>query len=114
MGAHIQRLVTAMAIGIEVLAALIIAAGAIEAVFGVVQSFARRPPAAGARKQVWLHFSMWLLLGLEFELAADIIDTAISPNWSDIGQLAAIVAIRTTLNFFLGRDLDTFREAAPR
>jgi hypothetical protein len=45
---------------------------------------------------------------LEFALGADIVRTAIAPTWDDIGQLAAIAAIRTFLNFFLERDLDAF------
>jgi Protein of unknown function (DUF1622) len=49
---------------------------------------------------------MWLLLGLEFELAADIIGSVISPTWKDIGELGAIAVIRTFLNYFLEKDLD--------
>ena len=55
-----------------------------------------------------MRFGAWLLLGLEFALAADIIRTAISPTWSDIGQLAAIGLIRTFLNYFLEQDLDQY------
>jgi uncharacterized membrane protein len=47
-------------------------------------------------------FGVWLLLSLEFELAADIIRSVVSPTWRDIGELAAIAAIRTFLNYFLG------------
>jgi hypothetical protein len=46
-----------------------------------------------------------LSLGLEFLLAADILRTSVSPTWEEIGQLAAIVGIRTALNFFLGREV---------
>lgn len=46
-----------------------------------------------------------LSLGLEFLIGADILRTAISPTWQDIGLLAAIVGIRTVLNFFLTREL---------
>jgi uncharacterized membrane protein len=49
---------------------------------------------------------MWLLLGLEFELAADIIGSVISPTWKDIGELGAIAVIRTFLNYFLEKDLE--------
>jgi uncharacterized membrane protein len=49
---------------------------------------------------------MWLLLGLEFALAADIIASVISPTWEDIGQLGAIAVIRTFLNYFLEQDLE--------
>jgi uncharacterized membrane protein len=46
-----------------------------------------------------------LSLGLEFLIGADILRTAISPTWQDIGQLGAIVGIRTVLNFFLIKEL---------
>ena len=54
---------------------------------------------------------MWLLLGLEFELAADIVETVISPSWADIGQLGAIAATRTFLNYFLEKDLEHAAES---
>ncbi len=62
------------------------------------------------KKEVWLHFAAWLVLGLEFELAADVLRTAITPSWNDIGQLAAIAVIRTFLNYFLGKDIEKFGE----
>jgi uncharacterized membrane protein len=48
-----------------------------------------------------------LSLALEFQLAADIVGTAISPDWDQIGKLAAVAAIRTFLNYFLQRELAT-------
>ena len=42
-----------------------------------------------------------LSLGLEFLIGADILKSAVSPSWQDLGQLAAIVAIRSAINFFL-------------
>ncbi|MFC7735153.1 DUF1622 domain-containing protein [Roseomonas sp. GCM10028921] len=59
---------------------------------------------------MWLRLGRWLALALEFELGADILRTAIAPTWSEIGQLAAIAAVRTALNFFLQREID----GAPR
>jgi len=46
-----------------------------------------------------------LVLALEFELAADILRTAITPTWNEIGQLTAIALIRTFLNYFLSKDV---------
>lgn len=46
-----------------------------------------------------------LALALEFLLAADVLRTAVAPNWDDIGKLAAIAAVRTILNYFLEREL---------
>ena len=47
----------------------------------------------------------YLVLALEFQLAADVLETAIAPEWTKIGQLAAIATIRTALNYFLTREL---------
>ena len=59
---------------------------------------------------IWLRFGVWLLLGLEFELAADIVRTAISPSWNEIDQLGAIALIRTFLNYFLESDVEHYGE----
>jgi uncharacterized membrane protein len=84
-------------------AALLIAIGAAEAFAMSLLRF--RSPTA-QKMQIWMHFATWLLLGLEFELAADVIRTAIAPTWSDIGQLASIAAIRTFLSYFLDKDIE--------
>jgi uncharacterized membrane protein len=42
---------------------------------------------------------------LEFQLAADILKTAVAPTWDDVGKVAAIIALRTSLNFFLAREI---------
>src|SRR5271154_852987 len=88
---------------VEGAAALLIAVGAAEA-FAMSLWHLRAPTAQ--KMQIWMHFATWLLLGLEFELAADVIRTAIAPTWSDIGQLAAIAGIRTFLSFFLDKDIE--------
>jgi uncharacterized membrane protein len=47
-----------------------------------------------------------LALALEFQLGADILATAVSPDWEQIGKLGAIAVIRTGLNYFLTREMD--------
>lgn len=101
-----------IALGVEAAATLIITFGALEALHGSVHVIARGLTEPGERKQVWTRFAGWLLLGLEFELAADIVRTAISPSWNDIGQLAAIGVIRTFLNYFLEKDIGESKHAA--
>ncbi|WSZ37841.1 DUF1622 domain-containing protein [Streptomyces sp. NBC_00868] len=56
--------------------------------------------------QIRLNLSRFIALGLEFQLAADVLRTAVSPTFADIGQLAAIAAIRTALNYFLAKEMD--------
>jgi uncharacterized membrane protein len=101
-----SRAVSNIALLIEVASALIIAAGSVEALYRTALSLVNRRSTLYHKKTIWTRYAMWLLLGLEFELAADIIRSAIAPTWSDIGQLGAIAAIRTFLNYFLERDIE--------
>jgi uncharacterized membrane protein len=101
------------ALAIKAVAVLVVTWGSIEAGAGCLALVARRQTGHGARKAVWRRFGIWLVLGLEFELAADIVETVVSPDWMDIAQLGAIAVIRTFLNYFLEKDLETLtREAA--
>ena len=52
-----------------------------------------------------LTLARYLALALELQLGADILSTAVSPSWDQIGKLAAIAIIRTALNYFLLREL---------
>lgn len=91
---------------VEGAAVLIVVFGAAEAFARLVWTVWARTATHRQRKEIWRRFGVWLLLGLEFELAADIIGSVISPTWEDIGELAAIAAIRTFLNYFLEKDLE--------
>ncbi len=89
-----------VALGVEA-AALLIVVGAVEALVHVLSPAFAKQTSPGIRKEAWVRFAVWLLLGLEFELAADIIRTAISPMWTDIGQLGAIATITHRAELFL-------------
>ena len=67
---------------------------------------ASRPDEPDRKEDVRLRLGRWLAVALEFELAADILRTAVAPTWTEIGQLAAIVVLRTVLNFFLQQEID--------
>jgi uncharacterized membrane protein len=96
---------------IESIAVLVVAFGAAEAFVGLIRLAGNPASGHGVRKAIWRRFGTWLLLGLEFALAADIIISVVSPTWQDIGQLAAIAAIRTFLNYFLEHDLENAAHA---
>jgi uncharacterized membrane protein len=98
---------------VEGIAVLIIAYGAAEAFFHVFKSALLGATPSGWRKEIFVRLGTWLLLGLQFALAADIVRTVIAPTWNDIGQLAAIALIRTFLNHFLERDLEEAGSAPP-
>jgi uncharacterized membrane protein len=103
------ELAAATALAVEATAVIIVAYGAIEAIaYAIGPLVGAMPREAGWRKDTFVRFGMWLLLGLQFALAADIVRSVIAPSWNDIGQLAAIAVIRTFLNHFLERDIEEF------
>ncbi len=94
---------------IDLMALLIIVAGTIEAFFsGAVVLVTSR--AGHERRDVWLRYGRWLVAGLTFQLAADIIETSITTDWESVGRVGAVAVIRTFLNYFLERDLEDVRE----
>ena len=99
-----------VALGAELIATLLIAIGGIGALVRVIGLIVQRQAHVRTIKDVWLRLAGWILLALEFTLAADIVRTSISPTWEDLGKLAAIAAIRTVLSIFLERDLSTFEK----
>ena len=58
-----------------------------------------------AEEKVRLSIGYNLILGLEFLIAADIINTIVEPTLEELGILGAIVAIRIVLAYFLGREI---------
>ncbi len=85
------------------MALIIVIVGTIEAFVGSAKLMFR-PSSAGFRT-TYMRYARWLVGGLTFQLAADIIESAIAPSWDEIGRLGAIALIRTFLNYFLERDL---------
>lgn len=95
--------------GVEAGAALVIGLAAIEATLRALLLFLPgrvRAGGADAREAVRLRLGRWLAVALELELGADILRTAVAPTWTEIGQLGAIVVLRTALNFFLQQEID--------
>ncbi|GCE46266.1 putative membrane protein [Thermosporothrix hazakensis] len=100
-----------LASGVEAVAGLIIAFAALQACIRALLIFLDRSRAAAQyegiqAERIRLRLGRWLALALEFELGADILRTAIAPTWTEVGQLAAIAAIRTLLNYFLQQEID--------
>jgi uncharacterized membrane protein len=94
---------------IDALALLVVVVGTVEAFIGALRLFFSSP-SGHERRDVWLRYGRWLVAGLTFQLAADIIETSITTSWEAVGRIAAVAVIRTFLNFFLERDLAEVRE----
>lgn len=94
--------------GIVVLVAIV--RGLISYVVDLIRMGGENVPKEAIR----LSLGRSLALALEFQLGADIMGTALNPTLQDIELLAAIVVLRTVLNFFLGRELrDAQRREGP-
>jgi len=99
-----------VALWIEAIAIVIIAVGVIEALIGIIR-YALHPSAESGqeRRRVWLDFARWLVAGLTFQMAADIVNTSFEPTWDELGRLGTIAVIRTFLSFFLDREVNDTR-----
>lgn len=93
-----------LALGVEAAAGLVIAVAALQATWRAIGALLASQPQRS--EGVRLGLARWLALALEFELAADILRTAVAPTWDEIGQLAAIIVLRTVLNYFLQREIE--------
>jgi len=108
----IRELTLSTSLVVEGVSALVVAWAVLEAIFRLLVTAQRHSGAAApgeahdAKEEIRLRLGRWLALALELLLGADILRTAVAPTWSEIGQLAAIAAIRTALNYFLPREID--------
>lgn len=55
---------------------------------------------------VKLTFGRWLAMALEFQLAADILNTTVDPDIEGLIKLFGIALIRTFLNYFLTKEIE--------
>lgn len=106
-----EFLVTAVGylkLAVEAVGAAIIGFGALATVVIYLLSL------FGIRKrsytEIRLFLGRYLVLGLEFQLGSDILSTAVAPTFAEIKILAAIVVIRTVLNYFLSKEIERERE----
>lgn len=87
---------------VEAVGVTVIFVGAVVGAVGFLRALPRRDPDAFV--PVRLTLGRFLALGLEFQLASDVLRTAIAPTFEELGKLAAVAAIRTALNYFLAKE----------
>lgn len=109
MSGFLVRATEYAVVAIDTLALLVIAVATASAFVNGARVMVTRA-SQHEKRLVWLHYARWLVAGLTFQLAADIIETSIRTDWQSIGRLGAIAVIRTFLNYFLERDLGELRE----
>jgi uncharacterized membrane protein len=95
---------------INAMAVVVVAFGTIEVFFRSLHDVFSSSGSGYLLRERYLRYVRWLVAGLTFQLAADIIGTATGVSWDEIGRLAAIAAIRTFLSYFLDRDVAEVRK----
>lgn len=95
-------------LGIETIGAIIIGVGVVVTIYRILKTLLSEKPLMFNQSRI--NLARYLALGLEFQLGADILSTAIAPTWTQIGKLGAIAVIRTALNYFLTREMREERE----
>jgi uncharacterized membrane protein len=95
-------------LAIDVMALIVIAFGSVQAFVASLGGMFN--PLSGPQKRdIWLRYARSLVAGLTFQLAADVLESAITQDWQALARLAAIAVIRTFLSYFLERDVSEIR-----
>src|SRR5262245_45392379 len=97
-------------ISLNALSLLCIVAGVILSLVRSVEYRRRSPGDHPLHTNFRMLFGGWLVVALEFQLAADIAGTIVSPTTQHLVELGAIALIRTFLNYFLAKELQEERE----
>jgi uncharacterized membrane protein len=87
----------------EIVAAILITLGILLTLARLIKVLSRTKYEGYEKSRLTL--ARFLALALEFQLAADVLATAVSPSWTQIGKLGAIAVIRTALNYFLAQEI---------
>ena len=96
-------------LAIDAIALFVIAVATVQAVVSSLEGVFSTL-SGHRRREIWLRYARWLVGALTFQLAADILESAIATDWQSLVRLAAIAVIRTFLNYFLEKDLKEGRE----
>ena len=94
-------------LAVEAVGASVIGIGVGLAIYQLITHF--KDEQSTNFNRVRLTLGKYLALALEFQVGADILSTAIAPSYEQIGKLGAIVVIRTLLNYFLTKELESER-----
>lgn len=96
---------------IEAFGALVIVVGSARTIVQYLRSCIGRSSDHMSSLRIQLGQSM--VMGLEFLVAADILRTALTPTWNEMLLLAALIGLRTVLNYFVELELRTLDRVTP-
>ena len=102
-----------IAVGIDLVGIAIILYGFVLASWGLVRAEIARFSNNHSRmhlQDVRIELGCYILAGIEFMIASDIIHTVLSRELMDLAFVSALVLIRTAISFFLSREVKELGE----
>ncbi|MBI2832404.1 MAG: DUF1622 domain-containing protein [Chloroflexi bacterium] len=104
-----QQIIDLIALSIGSVAGLIIIYGVVVGIVELVRAecsvFRIRQENPPVFEKIRYDIGTHLLLGLEFLIAADIIRSITRPTLEELAILGGLVAVRTVISYFLGREI---------
>ena len=88
-----------LSIAISVISLIIVVYGAIIAFCAFLRN------SFTATRELRADLGTYLLLGLEFLIASDILKTVLEPSLNELAILGGIVVLRTVLSIFLNKEI---------
>ena len=110
MNTNIIHAIDIFATFVGLVGALIILTGVVRALKHFISLEMGERKNKDSHNIIRYHLGVYLLLGLEFLVAADILETVFKPSLEQLGILGGIVIIRTALNYFLDKELAHIKE----
>ena len=96
--------------GIEILSAVVLLVGFAKGMWGFLLHEWRDIRDANARAEEGIaalrpKVGNYILLGLDFYIVSDILSSMLHPEWQELVSLAIIGLLRTTIGYFLGKEI---------
>jgi uncharacterized membrane protein len=110
MNTNLIQTIDAFAVFVGLVGVLVIVAGVVH---GLIHFIALEMGMKGryiSHDSIRYRLGVYILLGLEFLVAADILETVFKPTLEQLTILGGIVVIRTGLNYFLNKELEDLKE----
>ena len=106
MNSYVLHAIDIFAIFAGLIGMGVILTGVIRSFFDFLYTEFRANKKYSSHNAIRYRLGVYLLLGLEFLVAADIIETIFKPSLEQLALLGGIVVIRTLLNYFLNQELE--------
>jgi uncharacterized membrane protein len=99
---YIVGIINAFALAFTVIGAAMVIYGGVRAAIGLVLLGLRR--TASPKSKIKRQFTGYIIFGLEFFIAGDVLTTVLNPTIEDLTLLGAVVVIRVVLAYFLEKE----------